>query len=70
MGDYTWVLIIAVIVLGGSQIPKWARNLGRAQGEFKKGLDEGAAMAAQDDATAKDSPIAPTTEQPGSNPPS
>jgi sec-independent protein translocase protein TatA len=40
-----WVIaiIVAVVVLGGSQIPKWARNLGRAQNEFKRGLKEGAA---------------------------
>ena len=36
------ILIIAVLVLfGGSQIPKLAKNLGQAQKEFKKGLDEG-----------------------------
>jgi sec-independent protein translocase protein TatA len=37
------ILIIAVLVLfGGSQIPKLAKNLGKAQAEFKKGLDQGA----------------------------
>ena len=66
---WPWVIAIAVVVLGGSQIPKWARNLGRAQGEFKKGLEEGASLAAKDEAQPIDSPHAPTSEQPGSNPP-
>jgi len=38
------IIMIAVIVLvlfGGSQIPKIARNLGQAQRELKKAMDEG-----------------------------
>ena len=49
------LIIIAVIVLlvfGGSQLPKLARNLGKAQKEFKDGLDAGLADA--DDETSKD----------------
>lgn len=37
------ILICALILFGGSQIPKLARNLGKAQKEFKQGLAEGAA---------------------------
>lgn len=37
------ILICALILFGGSQIPKLARNLGKAQKEFKQGLSEGAA---------------------------
>ena len=39
-----WIVVIAVAVIlfGGSQIPKLARSLGQAQKEFKKGLNEGA----------------------------
>ena len=40
------VLIIAILVFGGSQLPKLARSLGQAQKEFKSGLDEGATPAA------------------------
>ena len=36
------VLIIGVVLFGGSQLPKLARNLGRAQKELQKGLAEGA----------------------------
>lgn len=36
------VLIVVLVLFGGSQIPKLARNLGQAQKEFKKGISEGA----------------------------
>ncbi len=36
------VLVVILVLFGGSQIPKLARNLGQAQKEFKKGLNEGA----------------------------
>lgn len=38
------LIIIAVVVLvlfGGTQLPKFAKNLGQAQKEFKKGLADG-----------------------------
>jgi sec-independent protein translocase protein TatA len=37
------VIVIAVVLFGGSQIPKFARSLGSAHTEFKKGLAEGSA---------------------------
>jgi sec-independent protein translocase protein TatA len=40
-----WIIvgIIAVVVLfGAKKLPEMARSVGRAQGEFKKGLKEGA----------------------------
>ena len=41
-GPELWIIIALVVVLfGGSRLPKIARNLGRAQGELKKGLAEG-----------------------------
>ena len=39
--EWLIVVIIALVLFGGSQIPKLAKNLGQAQGEFKKGLSEG-----------------------------
>jgi sec-independent protein translocase protein TatA len=35
------VAIIGLVLFGGSQLPKLARNLGRAQKELQKGLAEG-----------------------------
>lgn len=35
------VLVVILVLFGGSQIPKLARNLGQAQKEFKKGLNDG-----------------------------
>ncbi len=36
------VLVLVLLVFGGSQLPKLARSLGQAQKEFKQGIDEGA----------------------------
>lgn len=36
------ILIIVLVLFGGSKLPQLARNLGQAQKEFKSGLDEGA----------------------------
>lgn len=40
-----WIIVIVLVLLlfGGTQIPKLARSLGQAQKEFKQGLKEGAA---------------------------
>ena len=35
------VILIIVVVFGGKKIPELARSLGKAKGEFKKGLAEG-----------------------------
>ncbi len=45
------ILVIALILFGGSKLPELARSLGRSVNEFKKGITEGAKA---DDAPAKD----------------
>jgi sec-independent protein translocase protein TatA len=35
------VLVVVLVLFGGSQLPKLAKNLGKAQQEFKAGLSEG-----------------------------
>ncbi len=45
------LIIVAVIILvlfGGAQLPKLAKNLGQAQKEFKKGLAEGQSESSDD----------------------
>jgi sec-independent protein translocase protein TatA len=43
--DVEWglpiILLLVLVLFGGSQLPKLARGLGSAQKEFKKGLEEG-----------------------------
>ena len=33
------VLVVVLVLFGGSQLPKLARSIGEAQKEFKKGID-------------------------------
>ena len=52
------ILVIVLLIFGGSQLPKLARSLGQASKEFKKGTEEGAKDAkdaddADDDTKAK-----------------
>jgi len=35
------VVLVIVLLFGGSQLPKLAKSIGQAQKEFKKGLAEG-----------------------------
>ena len=39
------VIVVAVLVFGGSAIPKLARNLGSAKSEYEKGVKDGSAAA-------------------------
>ena len=39
------IVVVLLVLFGGSQIPKLARSLGQAQKEFKSGLDDGMADA-------------------------
>jgi sec-independent protein translocase protein TatA len=44
------VIVVAVLIFGGSAIPKLARNLGSAKNEFEKGLKTSKADAAKAEA--------------------
>ena len=35
------ILLILLVLFGGTKLPQLARNLGQAQREFKKGVDHG-----------------------------
>lgn len=53
------LLVIVLVLFGGSQLPKLAKNLGKAQKEFKDGLGEGAVEGSSE--AAADAPSAPST---------
>ena len=60
------ILLIVLLVFGGTKLPKLARSLGQAQKEFKTGLKEGATFDEADDkaapkATDKPSDTTPTS---------
>ena len=46
------ILLIVLLLFGGSKLPKLARSLGQAQKEFKEGSD----APKGDDPASKDSP--------------
>lgn len=56
------IIVVAVVLFGGTQIPKLARSLGSAQSEFKKGLAEGASKTTEATPAAGTTPAAPTAE--------
>ena len=54
------VLILVLVLFGGSQLPKLARNLGKAQKEFKDGIaDAGKSDSAPAASTAVDAESTP-----------
>jgi sec-independent protein translocase protein TatA len=58
------VLVIVLVIFGGSQLPKLARNLGRAQREFKEGMEEASKPAPADPAPSAGTAKAETTVAP------
>ena len=54
-GPEIWIIVLIVVVLfGGSRLPKIARNLGKAQSELKKGLAEGLSDSQKDQTPKSD----------------
>ena len=56
-------LVIILVLFGGSQLPKLAKNLGKAQKEFKDGLAEG-----QANASSTTTPTTPAAPAPAADP--
>ncbi len=75
MNEWVIVAIVAVVVIfGASKLPQLARNVGKAQSEFKKGLKEGMtdeerAAAAAPPAAPPAAPAAPPAAPPAEQPP-
>jgi len=62
MGTDVWVVVVIGVVLlfGATKLPQIARNLGKAQGEFKKGIKEG---NVEDASTSPPAPTPPAQAQ-------
>jgi sec-independent protein translocase protein TatA len=50
------ILLVVLLLFGGSQLPKLAKNIGKAQKEFKEGLSEGQKAAAAGEPAAPAAP--------------
>lgn len=61
-GEIAILVIVVLVLFGGSQIPKLAKNLGKAQTEFKKGLDQGQKEAETDSTETIDQKLARLAE--------
>jgi sec-independent protein translocase protein TatA len=59
------ILVVVLVLFGGSQLPKLAKNLGKAQKEFKDGMGEAAATPP---AAAAAAPPPPPPAAPASTP--
>ncbi|HEU5194702.1 MAG TPA: twin-arginine translocase TatA/TatE family subunit [Methylomirabilota bacterium] len=43
------ILVIALVLFGGSKLPELARSLGKSMNEFKKGIAEGNAEESKEE---------------------
>lgn len=48
------IIVVVLVLFGGSQLPKLAKNLGKAQKEFKDALSEGQKEAEKEKADKAD----------------
>ena len=64
--DFIWVLVVVVVLFGGSQLPKLAKNAGEAMKEFRKVHDEasGTAQSVADQSSAPQSPASAPPQVP------
>ncbi len=42
------ILLVLIVLFGGSQLPKLAKNLGQAQKELRKGFEDGIEESEED----------------------
>jgi len=54
--DLIIVMVVLLLVFGGTKLPQLARSLGSAQSEFKKGLSEGDKAPTTEPAADSESP--------------
>jgi sec-independent protein translocase protein TatA len=56
------ILVVVLVLFGGSQLPKLAKNLGKAQKEFKDGMGEGASSTDQPPSQSSPPPPPPPAQ--------
>ena len=49
MPELILILVICLLVFGASKLPEIGRNLGKAIGEFKKGMKDGETSSKKDE---------------------
>ena len=52
--DMLTLVVVIVVVFGASRLPKIARSVGQAKGEFEKGLKDGNAQSKDATSETKD----------------
>jgi TatA/E family protein of Tat protein translocase len=64
--DFIWVLVVVVVLFGGSQLPKLAKNAGEAMKEFRRVHDEAfdTAQPTTGQPFASQSPASATSQAP------
>ena len=64
--DFIWVLVVVVVLFGGSQLPKLAKNAGEAMKEFRRFHDEAfdAAQSTTGQSFASQSPASAASQPP------
>jgi sec-independent protein translocase protein TatA len=61
--EWIVVLIVAIVVIFGvNKLPQIARNVGKAQTEFKKGLKEGASASDEEEESTKPAEKPPASD--------
>ena len=58
------ILVVVLVLFGGSQLPKLAKNLGKAQKEFKEGMGEGEAESTAQPTAPPAPPAPPASNMP------
>jgi len=61
------ILVVVLVLFGGAQLPKLAKNLGKAQKEFKDGLAEGQKEAEKPTSTSAPSTPSSSDDKPASS---
>jgi sec-independent protein translocase protein TatA len=67
-GDWPYILIAVIILFGGSQLPKLAKNAGEAMKEFKKAHEEATSSPLASSGNVGQSPMSSSPAAPQAAP--